>query len=108
MGNWLRNLWGAIWAWCLDNDYVVLLPSAVLLLTLLGVAGLWYWFWLVLATAGLTLLFEFVAVEWTGLSISDQFRTWKEKHPVMAKLILVAFAFFATSLIFHLSLNLPL
>ena len=99
------NIWQKIWAFCIDQDWVVLLPTAILLLTLLGVAGLWYWFTFFSLTIGMVLAFEFAATKLTGLSISDQFRTWKRDHPIMAKAILFAFGLLAASLIFHLSVN---
>ena len=94
-----------IWAWCKDEDWVVLLPSTILILVLLGIAKLWYWFAFFGCTIGLVLGFELLASKLTGLSISDQFRTWKKTHPILSKAILFAVGLFFASLIFHLSVN---
>ena len=94
-----------IWAWCRDEDWVVLLPAAILLLTLLAISGLWYWLAFFGCVIGLVLGFEWMATKLTGLSISDQFRTWKKQHPYLSKAILFAAGLLMASLIFHLSVN---
>ena len=99
------NWFASVIAWIVEEDWVVLIPSAILLFVLLAVAGLWYWFWLFMGTIGLVLGFEWAATKLTGNSISDQFREWKKNHMVMARSILFAFAFFGLSLIFHLCVN---
>lgn len=91
-----------IWDWCKDEDWVVVAIPAVVVSVLLSVFGLWFWFWLFVSVLVMVLVVEVVATAMTGLSISDQFRTWKKTNRRASWLVLIATALFFASLLFHL------
>lgn len=99
--------WKKIWAWCKDEDWIVIAVPAFILSILLSLFCLWYWFWLLIIILVTVLAIEAIATHLTGLSISDQFRTWKKKNVRASWLILIAMALFFASILFHLMVNIP-
>ena len=94
--------WKKIWDWCSDEDWIVVAIPGIILFLLLAFAKLFYWATLLGIVGGLVVLFEIIALKFTGLSISDQFRTWKKKHRRTSEAILLVAAAFFGSLIIHL------
>lgn len=91
-----------IWDWCKDEDWVVVAIPGIILSIFLSMYGLWFWFWMFAVIGGLVVGTEMIAMKMTGLSISDQFRTWKKTHRRASWAVLLAAALFFASLLFHL------
>jgi hypothetical protein len=94
-----------IWNWCCDEDWIVVAIPGVILAIVLAFCGLFYWLALVGVIGGIVVLAEIVALKFTGLSISDQFRTWKKKHRRTSIAVLAAAAATFAALILHLMRN---
>lgn len=98
-------MWKAIWEWCKEEDWVILVPPAVLLFTLFVVFKLWFWVALLILFSISVLIIEKLAIKYTGLSISDQFRKLGKYNQIAKWSILSAIAFLIWAFLVHLGIN---
>ena len=91
-------------SWIDDNDYIVIVVPALWLAIKLMIWKLWFVVGMFLSIGAVVGLWEWLAIKYTALSISDQIRYWRQKNPVQGKAFIYILGILLFTLIFHFSL----
>ena len=94
-----------LWAWVKDQDWLILMPGAILLVVGSWPIGHHQWSFVWLSIIIVILLWE-VASRYLfpeKKTISNVFRDFRKAHPVLAWILIGGWMLFAVSLAFHLA-----
>ena len=95
------EFWKKIKDWCADNDWWYL---AVVSLALMSLCVLWALWGLLIICVGIAVtvaVAEITFLKWLNISVSDNFREWRQSHPMQSTIILSLMALVMILLIYH-------
>lgn len=97
----MKELWNKIVAWCKNEDWWYLAVIGLVLVALVIYWCLWGLLIICLGIIATVAIAETIFIKWWHMSVSDNFRQWRQNHPWQAKIILFLMALLMVALIYH-------
>lgn len=97
----LQSIWLQVKAWCKDNDWWYLAVAGAALLAVCLLWSLWLLVFTLIGIGVVVALAEYIAVKSVDLSLSDDFRVWREKHLTKSRVVLTLIVMVVVLLVYH-------